>query len=80
MKSGNEMQKIGFGRNSGDGIPPKQIGSFNPFDRGTSDFPDRSVLWHGAAKSEGENPGGERIFKNAGCENFEVEKFGRKNM
>ena len=23
MKSGNEMQKIGFGRNSGDGIPPK---------------------------------------------------------
>ena len=68
------------GRNGGNGIPPINIGSFGIFDRGASDFSDRSALWHGAAKSESENSGNNSIFKNVELENnFEVEAFGRKN-
>ena len=45
-----------------------------------SDLAYRSVLYHGAAKSEIENPGSNIIFKNAERKNnFEVEKVGRKN-
>ena len=77
MKSGTG---IGFGRNSGDGIPPINIRSFGLFDRGTWYFSDISVLWHGSVKSESEKPGSNRIFENAERENnSEVEKVGCKN-
>ena len=76
MKSGTG---IGFGQNNSDGIPPRNIRRFVLFNRGTSDFSDRSTSWHGAAKIESENPEDNRIFKNAGRENnFEVEKLGAK--
>ena len=43
MKSGTG---IGFGRNSGDGIPPRNIVSFSLFDRGAHNFSNRSALWN----------------------------------
>ena len=52
---------------------------FNSVKR-TLDITYRSAPWHGAAKSEGENLGGNNIFKNAERENdFEVENVQRKN-
>ena len=65
LKSDTEMQRIGLGWNSNDSIPPRNIGSFNLSNRGTSDFPHMTALWHGAAKSESEseNPEGNRILK-----------------
>ena len=71
---------IRFGHNSGDVIPPWNIGNFGLMDRGTYYFPNSIMPWHGAAKIESENPGGDRIFENTERENnFEVEKVGRKN-
>ena len=42
----------GIGRNSGDVIPPRNIGSFSIFDRETSYLYDRISPWNGATKSE----------------------------
>ena len=92
LQSHTEVQSGGFGNINNDGIginPPRtsggiipQVGDFNIFKpiRGTSDFTKIRVQWHGAAISEIENPGGDVIFKNSGRDNnFEIEKFGRKN-
>ena len=74
------MQRIGFGWNIGDGIPQRNTRKFDIFDRRTSNFSNRLTLWHGAEKSESENPGGDNIFKNAGHENnFDVENLGCVN-
>ena len=76
LKSGTG---IGFCRNSGDGIPPRNIGSSGFFNRGTSYFSNRRTLWHGAEKIVSENSGGNIIFKNDRRENsFEVEKIGHR--
>ena len=76
LNSGTETRRIGFGRNSDGNIPPRNIGSVKLFDIGTSDFSDRSMVCHGAAKSENENPEGNRFFKKSGRENhFEVENL-----
>ena len=64
MKSGTVIE---FGKNSSDGIPPRNIGSFNLSDRGTSHFFYRSASWHGEARNEKYE--GNIIFKNAGREN-----------
>ena len=78
MKSGTG---IGFGDNSGDGIPPRNIGSFGLFNRGNQDFVDRSASWNGASKSESENSEGGSNLKNAGRENtFEVKIVEYKNL
>ena len=79
VNSGNKMRRIGFEWNSSDVIPPRNIGSFEHFNRRTSDFFSRSALCHGTAKIETEKPGGGIIFKNAGRKNnFEVERVGCK--
>ena len=79
LKSVTDIQRIGFRRNSGYGTPIRNIRSFGLFDIGASDFSNRSVLWNGASKCEGENPVGNRIFKKSGRDNnFEVENVGRK--
>ena len=78
--SGVKMWIVGSGRNSDDGIPPRNIGTINLFDGGTSYLDYRSAPWHGAAKCESENLVGNSIFKTSERENnFEFEKFGRKN-
>ena len=70
-----------IGRNSGDRISPRNIRSFSLFDRGTSDFSDKSALRNGEEKSESENHGDNIIFENAERENsFEVEKVGREGF
>ena len=56
-------------RNSGNVIPPINIGSFIHLGRGMPDSSNRVASWHGAAKSESENPGDNRISQNADCEN-----------
>ena len=43
ITSMNRGTGIRFGSNSGYGIPPSNIGGFGHFDRGTSDFTDRSA-------------------------------------
>ena len=81
MNSGTEMQRIGFRQNSNDGTPPRNIGIFNLFDGELRVFENMSSSWHGAAKSEIKNPGGNIIFNNAEQENnFEGEKVGHKNL
>ena len=71
---------IEFFHNYGDGIPPRNIGRFGLFDRGTGDISNRRASWHVAAKIESENPGDNSIFENYERENnFQVEKFGREN-
>ena len=71
---------VGFGNNSGDGIPPINIGRLCLFDIGMLHLANRRAPVHGAVKSESENPEFNSIFKNAWCKNnFEVETFGRKN-
>ena len=66
----------GVGMNSSDII---HIGRFSLFYRDISDFYDRSVPWHGAAKSKSENLGGNSIFENTEHENsLEVEKLGAR--
>ena len=46
----------------------------------TSDLSYRNLSWHGAAKSESVNLGGNNILENSERKNnFEVEKVGRKN-
>ena len=53
----------------------------NIFDsfRGKSDLAYRGSPWHGAAKSESKNFGGNKTFENSECENnYEVGNFGTK--
>ena len=77
MKSGTE---IGFGHNSSDGIPPRNIRILGLLDRNIPDFTSTSTIWHGSEKSQNENLGNNRILKNSeGENNFEVEKVGRKH-
>ena len=78
MKS---VDGIGFGCNSGDGIPTRNIVIFGLFNRVMLNFFNRSMLWHGSSKTESENPGENSIFKNAERENnFEVEKLGETSV
>ena len=79
LESGTGIrQNIGVGSNSGDGIPPKNIKSFGLFERGTLDISNRGASWYIKEKSESENPEGNSIFKNSGCENkFEVKNIWR---
>ena len=66
LKSGTGTRfgrNSGFGWNSDDGIPPWKIGIFDLFDRGMSDFSDRTMTGHEKVKSETENPEGNRIFE-----------------
>ena len=67
MKSGAEMWRIGFRQNSSDRIPPINIGSFDLFNRGMSDFSNKRASLHVAAKSESENPEGDSIKKMLGA-------------
>ena len=76
---------IGFGsssgvsHNSGDAIPPGNINIFDLFGIGASYFENRSMPWHGKAKSGIENSEGKITFKNAGRKNnFEI--VGRKTF
>ena len=79
LKSGTEMRKIGFGMNSGDGTPPRNIKSFELFDRGTFDFFNSRASWNGTDKIEIKNPEGNSIFKISGRKNnYKVEKLGTK--
>ena len=67
-------------QNSGDGILPRNIRSFGLFDRGTSDFSNKSASWHGAEKNESENFGGNNIFENdERKDDFKVERAGCRN-
>ena len=43
-------RNIDVGRNSGDGIPTRNIGRFVLFDNGTSYFSDRITSWNSAEK------------------------------
>ena len=80
MKSGTEIQRIGFGQNNDDGIWPRNIERFNLFDGGTLDFSDRSASWHGAEKKWMWKPWRQHHLKKTERENnFEVEKVGCKN-
>ena len=80
MESGTGIQwNSDIGQNSGDGIPPGNIGIFSLFDKATSDLSNRSTSWHGAEKNESENPGDNSIKRNVEHENnFKVEKVWRK--
>ena len=58
------------------------MSNFNIFDyiKVKLDISYRRSLWHGTAKSESENPGGNRIFENDERKNnFEFKKDGHKN-
>ena len=61
LKSGTEMQIIGFERNSDGGIPPVNIVSFNLLYRLTFYFSNIETSWPVTAKNESENPGGNSI-------------------
>ena len=52
LKSGTEMQIIGFRQDRNDVILQINTRSFNIFNIGTYDFADRGELWHGAGKCE----------------------------
>ena len=65
--------------NSGDGTPPRNIKSFELFDRGTFDFFNSRASWNGTDKIEIKNPEGNSIFKISGRKNnYKVEKLGTK--
>ena len=95
FKIGNDTQRGRYGRNIDNctGVNPQgptgtiipetnSTKRFNTFDYiiGTSDLSYRILLWYGAEKSESENFGGNKIFKNAERKKIEVEKLGVKMM
>ena len=67
LKSSTKIRRIRFRRNNNNSIPPRNIGSFNPFNRGMLIFFDKNASWHSTKKSEIENPKGESIKKMLGA-------------